>query len=212
MTIEQAQISKSTVVLSLFGRLDTASAPMLERKIRQWEELEVILDFMKLDYISSMGLRVLLQAKKSLKEKGRTLAIKNMNESIREVFQMTGFLNLMVNEEKFIVIRKDDADSVVLFFNGQMEAENIPMVAQELAEIKRQKFNDPNSPSGKSLGPLEYRQTDIGPVTVILDMKNLGFISTQAAKLLKKAIEDTAWEMRTLTMRNVSVDLQPEFD
>ncbi|MDR0494340.1 MAG: STAS domain-containing protein [Treponema sp.] len=201
MTIEQAQLTKSTVVLSLFGRLDTANAPMLERKIRQWEEIpELILDFAGLDYISSMGLRVLLQAKKALKEKNRQLVIKNMNESIREVFQMTGFLNLMVNEEKFVVIRKDEPDCVALFFNGQMEAENIPMVAQELSEIKKQ----------KSPELLEHGQAE--PVTVILDMKNLSFVSAHAAKLLKKAIAETAWEKRILEMRNVSVDLQPELN
>jgi hypothetical protein len=43
-------------------------------------------------------------------------------------------------------------------------------------------------------------------------MKNLNFISTRAVQLLKKAIDETAWEKRTLEMRNVSVDLQAEFD
>jgi hypothetical protein len=93
-----------------------------------------------------------------------------------------------------------------------MEAENIPMVAKELTEIKKQKTCGPNNPSGKLLGPLENEQADSGPVTVILDMKNLNFISTHAVQMLKKAIDETAWEKRTLEMRNVSVDLQAEFD
>jgi anti-anti-sigma factor len=199
MTIEQAKISKSTVILTLFGRLDTANAPMLERKIKQWEEdiTEIILDFSGLEYISSMGLRVLLQAKKTLKKEGRQLVIKNMSSAIREVFEMTGFLKLMVDEEKFVVIRNDGPDGVILSFNGQMETENVPMVAEELSAIKKQK---------------NPKIHDKYPVAVILDMKNLSFISPEAAKLLKEAIADSAWEERKLEMRNVSVDLQAEFE
>jgi anti-anti-sigma factor len=197
MTIEHAKISKSTVVLTLFGRLDTANAPILERRIKQWENdiTEIILDFSGLDYISSMGLRVLLQAKKTLKNEGRQLVIKNMSSAIREVFEMTGFLKLMVDEEKFVVIRKDEPDGVVLSLNGQMETESVPMVAEELSAIKKQK---------------NPKLHDKYPVTVILDMKNLSFISPEAAKQLKQAITDTAWEQRKLEMRNVSVDLQAE--
>ena len=100
MTIEQQQPASSTVVLFLSGRLDTASAPHLERKIKQRGEdiTELILDFKELSYISSMGLRVLLQAKKTLTEEGRKLTIRNMGAAVREVFEMTGFLNLMAQE------------------------------------------------------------------------------------------------------------------
>jgi anti-anti-sigma regulatory factor len=120
-----------------------------------------------------------------------------MNSAIREVFEMTGFLRLMVDEEKFVVIRKDEPDKVVLSFNGQMEKENIPMVAEELSEIRKQK---------------NQKSDENEPVTIILDMKNLSFISHEAAKLLKHAIADTAWEKRKLEMLNVSVDLKAELD
>jgi anti-sigma B factor antagonist len=73
---------------------------MLQKKIKQWEEniSELTLDFQDLTYISSMGLRVLLQAQKTMKEQGRKLVIKNMSDSIREIFEITGFLKLMTLE------------------------------------------------------------------------------------------------------------------
>jgi anti-sigma B factor antagonist len=194
MTIEDTRTGKSAVVLALYGRLDTANAPLLEQKIKQWGEeiTELTLDFSGLEYISSMGLRVLLQAKKSFKEKGRKLAIKNMGDSIREVFQMTGFLNLMVDEEKFVVIRKDEPDAIVLSFNGQMEAENVEMVAKELRAIKQAHY------------------TKGGPVVVTLDMEHLSYISTPACKQLRQAVDDTRWTGRKLHTRNASVDIEAE--
>jgi anti-sigma B factor antagonist len=192
MTIEHARTGKSTVVLTLTGRLDTANAPLLEQKIKQWGEdiTELELDFSGLEYISSMGLRVLLQAKKAFKEKGRQLVIKNMGDSIREVFQMTGFLNLMVEEEKFVVIRKDEPDAIVLFLNGQMEAENVEMVDKELHAIKQDHY------------------TKNGPAVVTLDMEHFSYISAPACKLLRQAVDDTRWTGRKLHARNVSVDME----
>jgi len=192
MTIEHARTGKSTVVLTLTGRLDTANAPLLEQKIKQWGEdiTELVLDFAELDYISSMGLRVLLQAKKSLKEKGRQLIIKNMGDSIREVFQMTGFLSLMVEEEKFVVIRKDEPDAIILSLNGQMETENVEMVAKELRAIKQAHY------------------TKGGPIVITLDMEHLSYISTPACRLLREAVDETKWTGRKLHTRNVSVDME----
>jgi len=192
MTIEHEKTGKSTVILYLNGRLDTANAPLLERKIKQWGEdiTELVLDFSELEYISSMGLRVLLQAKKSFKEEDRKLIIKNMGDSIREVFEMTGFLHLMVEEEKFVVIRKQEGDAVVLSLNGQMENENVEMVEKELSEIKQTHYM-----SGK-------------PVTVILDVENLTYISPTAGRLLKEASDHTKWNHRQLHARNASVDIQ----
>jgi len=192
MTIEHARTGKSTVTLTLTGRLDTANAPLLEQKIKQWgdEITELVLDFSALDYISSMGLRVLLQAKKAFKEKGRQLVIKNMGDSIREVFQMTGFLNLMVDEEKFVVIRKNEPDAIVLSLNGQMEAENVDMVAEELRAIKQAHF---------TMG---------GPAVITLDMEHLSYISAPACKQLRQAVDETRWNGRKLHTRNVSVDME----
>jgi anti-sigma B factor antagonist len=205
MTIDHERINKTTVALTLTGRLDTASSPLLEQKIKQWGEdiQEIILDFSGLSYISSMGLRVLLHAKKEMELECRKLTIKNMGASIREVFAMTGFLQLMVEEEKFIIIRKNDtaADgspvprgspqaAVVLLLDGQMKSEHIPMLSHELSKVKLE--NTLNK----------------SPVTVILDMEKLTQISTGAINLLKEAITGTGWAFRTLRARNVPVDIQ----
>jgi anti-sigma B factor antagonist len=101
MEIEQEKIGKSTALLTLNGRLDTINAPLLEDKLKELEGItEIILDFKGVDYISSMGLRVLLDAKKTIKVEGISLSIKNMRDSVREIFEMTGFLKLMDDEEK----------------------------------------------------------------------------------------------------------------
>jgi len=192
MTIDTEKIGKTTAVLILNGRLDTANAPLLERKIKQWENevTELILDFSGLEYISSMGLRVLLQAKKTLKAENCNLTIKNMRDSIREIFEMTGFLNLMMQEERFVVIRKLEQDGIVLTLNGQMLSENVGTILKELSEIK------------------EHESRMDKSVTVILDMEKLTHISSGAAIQLKKAIDDTSWKKRNLKIRNASVDIK----
>jgi anti-sigma B factor antagonist len=194
MNIEQNRVEKSKVVLTLNGRLDTANAPLLERKLKQWGDdiTDIVLDFKGLDYISSIGLRVLLQAKKTTKAEGRSLTIINMCDSVREVFEMTGFLNLMVQEEKFVVIRKDEPEGIALSFNGEMKTENVPAVSKALSEIKFQHTSQ--------------------PATVILDMGSLSCISSNAVKSLCQAITDTAWNERKLVMRNASPEVQLAFD
>ncbi|MDR2923230.1 MAG: STAS domain-containing protein [Treponema sp.] len=100
MNIEQKMIGKSALELALNGRLDAASAPLLEDKLKQQEGItELILDFKGVDYISSMCLRAMLHAKKTMKAEGISLCIKNMKDSVREIFEMTGFLKLMEDEE-----------------------------------------------------------------------------------------------------------------
>ena len=99
MDIEQERIGKSSVVLTLNGRLDTVNAPLLESRIKEQEDItELTLDFKGVTYISSMGLRVLLAAKKAMKTEGVKLTINNMQDSVREIFEITGFLNLMAQE------------------------------------------------------------------------------------------------------------------
>ncbi|MDR0456644.1 MAG: STAS domain-containing protein, partial [Treponema sp.] len=190
MTINAEKTGKATIALILNGRLDTASAPLLERKIKQWGEeiTELILDFTDLEYISSMGLRVLLQAKKTLKAENRILTIKNMRDSIREIFEMTGFINLMLQEEKFVVIRKIEQDAVVLELNGQMETENAEMILKELSEIREQKSRPPITTesvlSDKLPAILEHGSEMTESLAVILDMAKLTHISSGAVKHL----------------------------
>ena len=82
--------------ISLEGRLDTMSAPELELIVRDTIPglTALTLDFEKLDYISSAGLRVLLSAHKAMSRKGG-MTVTNVNEMVREVFEVTGFADIL---------------------------------------------------------------------------------------------------------------------
>ena len=81
------------------GRLDTVTAPDFEKSVKEiiGEANELTLDFGKLEYISSAGLRVLLSIQKSMIDKG-DMKIINTNEIVREVFDITGFSDILTIE------------------------------------------------------------------------------------------------------------------
>ncbi len=81
----------------LSGRLDTAAAVEIAPKFNELSEYanqEVVLDFTELDYISSSGLRLLIGLRKDSAAKGGKVIIEKINDSIRNVFTMTGFYSL----------------------------------------------------------------------------------------------------------------------
>ena len=88
-----------TVSLALEGRLDTVTAPELEQNIKgMLDGLNALtLDFSKLEYISSAGLRVLLSTQKALAAKGG-MKIKNIGSTVKEVFELTGFADILTIE------------------------------------------------------------------------------------------------------------------
>ena len=98
MTIE---IKKNVdeLVLEITGRLDTITAPALDKTINEnlGEIKSLILDCKNLEYISSAGLRVLLSTQKKLQEKG-TMKLKNVREEVMEVFEITGFADILTIE------------------------------------------------------------------------------------------------------------------
>ncbi len=82
-------------VLEPTGRLDSANARSFEERVLSaldQGEKTLLIDFDKLDYISSAGLRVLLMGAKRLQQSGGTIALCTLNPSIREVFEISGFL------------------------------------------------------------------------------------------------------------------------
>lgn len=99
MTINKQLIDKELVV-ALEGRLDTNSSPQLEAELKQsLEGIEtLIFDLKQLAYISSAGLRVLLAAQKVMNKQG-TMAIRNANRDIMDVFYVTGFINILKVEQ-----------------------------------------------------------------------------------------------------------------
>lgn len=95
MTINK-NLDGTKLEMVLEGRLDTTTAPMLEAELKKSVEgiTELTFDFAKLEYISSAGLRVLLAAQKVMNKQG-SMVIKNVNEVIAEVFEVTGFSDIL---------------------------------------------------------------------------------------------------------------------
>lgn len=98
MTINQKK-DGNKLSIALEGRLDTTTAPQLENELKRsiGDATELEFDFAKLEYLSSAGLRVLLAAQKVMNRQG-TMVIKNVNETIAEVFEITGFSEILTIE------------------------------------------------------------------------------------------------------------------
>ena len=98
MTIEKT-LNGTELTIAITGRLDTTTAPQLEAEFKQniagVEKL--VLDFAALEYLSSAGLRVLLAAQKVMNKQGEMI-IKNVNETITEIFEVTGFIDILTIE------------------------------------------------------------------------------------------------------------------
>ena len=98
MTIEIKKNSEETII-KIAGRLDTITAPALEKTIAEdiGDAKNLILDVKEMEYISSAGLRVLLGAQKKMQKVG-TMKVINVCEEVMEVFEMTGFADILVIE------------------------------------------------------------------------------------------------------------------
>ena len=98
MTITK-ELNGTELKIALEGRLDTMTAPELEAELNQslGSAESLTLDFSKLEYISSAGLRVLLSAHKAMVSKGG-MKVTNVNEIVREVFEVTGFSDILTIE------------------------------------------------------------------------------------------------------------------
>lgn len=98
MTIAK-ELNGTTLTLGLEGRLDTTTAPQLDAEVQNslGGVTELILNFENLEYISSAGLRVLLSAQKIMNKQGK-MVIRNVNETIAEVFNITGFNDVLTIE------------------------------------------------------------------------------------------------------------------
>lgn len=95
MTINK-NLEGQTLTIELEGRLDTITAPELEGVLNESLEgiTKLILEFSKLVYLSSAGLRVLLAAQKRMSKQG-SMTVKNVNDTIMEVFIVTGFTDIL---------------------------------------------------------------------------------------------------------------------
>lgn len=98
MTIDKKERG-SELELILSGRLDTTTAPQLEAELKHSinDITSLVMDFAGLEYISSAGLRVLLSAQKVMNKQG-SMVIRNVNDTIMEVFEITGFADILTIE------------------------------------------------------------------------------------------------------------------
>ncbi len=88
------------LIIRLSGRLDTGSSPQLDAEVADLSGInELIFDFNKLDYISSSGLRVLLGTQKKMNKTG-TMKVIGANDTIMEVFDISGFAEIIAVEPK----------------------------------------------------------------------------------------------------------------
>ncbi|MEG0329072.1 MAG: STAS domain-containing protein [Longicatena sp.] len=92
-------LNKTELVITVSGRLDTTTAPDLEVELKSsLDNIDsLIMDFTDLDYISSAGLRVLLFAQKTMNKQGK-MVIRHVNDTILEVLQITGFIDILTVE------------------------------------------------------------------------------------------------------------------
>lgn len=92
-------VDGATLQIALEGRLDTTTAPQLEAELKQSMDGITLLelDFDKLEYLSSAGLRVILAAQKTMNKQGK-MVIRHVNETIMEVFEVTGFIDILTIE------------------------------------------------------------------------------------------------------------------
>lgn len=98
MTVNKKREGNSLCV-SVEGRLDTVTSPELEAALKEEFEglTDLTFDLEKLEYISSAGLRVLLLAQKTMAKQGK-MRVKNANETVKEIFDVTGFSDILTVE------------------------------------------------------------------------------------------------------------------
>ena len=99
MTNEKT-LKNGELTIALAGRLDTMTAPELEAELGEALEgaEKVAFDLADLEYMSSAGLRILLSTQKKMMAKGGSVVVRNANETITEIFEVTGFSDILTIE------------------------------------------------------------------------------------------------------------------
>ena len=91
----------NAVYIALKGRLDSMTSPELEKElvsVMEGDVTSVTLDFAELEYISSAGLRILLNLEQTMEDKAGKLKVLNVNEDIMGIFEITGFTEILAIE------------------------------------------------------------------------------------------------------------------
>lgn len=92
-------LNANAMKIEVVGRLDTSTAPSLDAEIKEIGEnvTELVLDLARLDYISSAGLRVVLASQKKMNKQG-SMKVVNVSEDVMEIFEITGFSDILTIE------------------------------------------------------------------------------------------------------------------
>ncbi len=98
MTIDKTR-NDGDFLVKVSGRLDTTTAPELERELEEGLQgvTKLTIDFSDLEYISSAGLRVLLRAQRMMNNQGE-MVVKGVNDIVKEIFEVTGFTDILTIE------------------------------------------------------------------------------------------------------------------
>lgn len=91
------QVLDNQIVATLVGELDTAAAIEMESMLKplfENQDCDIVIDCTDLEYIASSGLRILLSILKQAKSHDCNLVLRNVNDDIKDVFRMTGFINI----------------------------------------------------------------------------------------------------------------------
>ena len=94
------KLDGTELTVALDGRLDTMTAPELEKELKEGLDGigRLVFDFNKLSYISSAGLRVLLSAQKVMNKQSGEMIIRGSSDTIKEIFDVTGFVDILTIE------------------------------------------------------------------------------------------------------------------
>lgn len=89
--------NESNLIIEIEGRLDSTTAPKLEEELKDslLGILSICFDLKKLEYISSAGLRVLLATHKTMKKQNANMTLKNVNQDVMDIFEITGFADIL---------------------------------------------------------------------------------------------------------------------
>jgi anti-sigma B factor antagonist len=141
---EQWQGTK--LVLSLSGPLDGLSSPELEKKLAQLQDEKnvtfLVFDFSELTYISSMGIRVILKAIKWMNAEKGKLSVINIPEVVREVFQLTGLIDLFIHDEELVIIETGKtATKITLSLAGRLDATTFPMLNEKFEQLAMERVS-----------------------------------------------------------------------
>lgn len=143
MKIEK-RVKGTTLVVSLYGRLDTNTAPQLEEEIRVLPEeiTDLLFDMKELDYISSAGLRILLGAQKKMNSRG-SMSLCYVGEGVMDVLRITGFTDILTIKEPpeescdVFSIRAETKylDQVLMFIDRKLAEHNCPERIQRQIDV-----------------------------------------------------------------------------